>query len=257
MSTGAPARVAAVTGASSGIGAATAVALGRLGWRVALGARRSERLAEVARRVEAAGGSALAAALDVTEPDSIDAFFAAAEAAFGAADVVVSNAGVCVPGLLHEVGEEDLAIELRTNLLGPALVVRRALPAMLARGSGDLVFVSSQNAVAPRPFQAGYSAAKAGVESLARVLAMELEGTGVRATIVRPGPTASEFGRGWKPETIRRVLAAWKHWGLQRHLRWLPPESVASAVVAAVTAPPGTHLDLLQVMPEGPSPEAS
>ena len=81
---------------------------------------------------------------------------------------------------------------------------------------------------------------------------MELEGTGIRSTIVRPGPTASEFGRNWEPALLERILRSWKRWGVQRHLHLMPVESVARAVVAAVTTPPGTHLDVVQVMPEGP-----
>ncbi len=245
-------RVAIVTGASSGIGAATALALGRLGWQVALGARRLERLHEVARQVEEAGGRAFDHALDVTQPESIDRFFAAAEDMLGVPDAVVSNAGVGFPHLLHEAPVEALETELATNLLGPMLVARRAIPGMRARGGGDLVFVSSLNAVVPRTFQAAYTASKMGVEGLARVLQLELEGTGVRSTIVRPGPTGTEFGRGWSPDAARRVLASWRRGGLQRDLTWLPAESVAAAVVAVVTAPPGTHFDLLQVVPENP-----
>jgi NAD(P)-dependent dehydrogenase (short-subunit alcohol dehydrogenase family) len=251
------ARTALVAGASSGIGAAIASALGALGWSVAVGARRADLLAEVANEVEKAGGRAVALALDLRDPVSIDAFFDGAEAALGPADVLVANAGVCIPGLLHEVRADDLRVEIETNLLGPMLLARRAVASLRARdAAGDLVFVSSENAVAPRPFQAGYTASKWGLEGLARVLRMECEGTGVRATVVRPGPTApTDFARGWSPATLKRVLESWKHWGLQRHLRWMPPASVARAVVAAVTAPPGTHLDLIELVPEGPRDE--
>ena len=81
---------------------------------------------------------------------------------------------------------------------------------------------------------------------------MELEGTGIRSTIVRPGPTGSEFGRDWDPKLIQRILASWKYWGVQRHFKMMPAESVAAAVVSVVSAPPGTHIDVVQVMPEGP-----
>lgn len=243
-------RTAVVTGASAGIGAAIARALGALGWSVALGARRTPLLAEVGRGVEAAGGRAFAHALDVTDPLSIDAFFGAAEAALGPVDVVISNAGVGRPGLLHEVPIADLEHELRTNLLGPMLVTRRALPAMLERRRGDLVFISSMNVVEPRPFQLGYTASKAGVEGMAQVLRRDLEGTGVRATIVRPGATRSEFGFGWEPDILVRVLDSWKHWGFMRHMDMMDAEQVALAVVAAVTAPPGLHMDVIQVNPE-------
>lgn len=246
------ARTALVTGASSGIGAAIARAFGALGWRVALGARREDRLAEVAREVEAAGGKAFAHQLDVTSAASIDAFFDAAEVAHGPADVVVNNAGIGLPRLLHEAAVAELRRELDTNLLGPMLVARRAIPPLLELGRGDLVFISSLNAVAPRTFQAAYTASKAGLEGLARVLQMELEGTGVRSTIVRPGPTGSEFGAHYGGEMARRLLESWKYWGIMRQLHWMYPEHVARAVVACVTAPRGTHFDVIEVLPENP-----
>ncbi len=251
MSLAAP-RATAVTGASAGIGAATAVALGRLGWPVALGARRLERLERVGREVERAGGRPFVHALDVTRPASVESFFDAVEKELGPLDVVVSNAGLGIPALLHEASPEDLQTELETNLLGPMLVARRALPPMLERGSGQLVFISSQNAVQPRTYQAGYSASKAGVEALARVLQMELEGTGVRATIVRPGATGSEFGSTWGDALTRTVLESWRYWGVMRQLHFRPADRVASAVVAAVTAPEGASLDLIEVMPQNP-----
>jgi NADP-dependent 3-hydroxy acid dehydrogenase YdfG len=250
-----PDRVAVVTGASSGIGAAIARAFGRLGWAVALGARRTDRLEDVARRIRQDGGRPFACALDVTSAASVDAFIDATDAAVGKPDVVVNNAGVGIPGMLHELSVEDLQREILTNLLGPMLVVRRVLPSMIERRRGDLVFITSLNTVAPRPFQIGYSASKAGLEAMARTLQMELEGTGIRSTIIRPGPTLTEFGAGWAPGMLARVLDSWKEWGIMRHHQTLPPDSVAAAVVSAVTAPPGTHLDVIQINPEAPARE--
>jgi NADP-dependent 3-hydroxy acid dehydrogenase YdfG len=244
-------RTLLVTGASSGIGAAIARAFGKRGWAVAVGARRIDRLQAVAHDIEQAGGRAFAHALDVTQPESIDAFFTAAEVALGPMDVVVNNAGMGVPGLLHELAVEDIQRELATNLLGPMLVVRRALPAMLMRRHGDFVFISSMNVVAPRPLQLGYTAGKAGVEGMAHALRMELEGTGVRSIIVRPGPTRSEFGSKWRADILVRVLDAWKYWGFMRHNEYLDGDRVADAVVAAVTAPRGVSMDIIQVNPDG------
>jgi NAD(P)-dependent dehydrogenase (short-subunit alcohol dehydrogenase family) len=243
-------RTAVVTGASAGIGAAIAQALGALGWNVAVGARRAEPLAEVAAALEAAGGRALAHPLDVTDADSIDRFFGETEDAFGPAGVVVSNAGIGLPGLLHEVPIESIERELATNLLGPIRVVRRALPGMLAAERGDLVFISSMNVVEPRPFQLGYTAAKAGLEGMVSVLRRDLEGTGIRATIVRPGATRSEFGFGWDPNILTRVIDSWKAWGYMRHLDMMEGAHVAHAVMSVVTAPPGLHVDVVQVNPE-------
>jgi NADP-dependent 3-hydroxy acid dehydrogenase YdfG len=247
-------RVAVVTGASSGIGAATARALARRGFRVALGARREERLAAEARAIEAEGGKAFAHRLDVGDAVSVDAFFGAVETQLGAPGVVVSNAGVGTPYLLHEAPVEVLEAELRTNLLGALLVARRAIPGLRERGRGDLVFVSSLNAVLPRTFQAAYTASKAGLEAAARVLQMELEGSGVRVTIVRPGPTGSEFGSHWGGDAARRVLASWQYWGVMRQLHWMPAERVADVVAGVVEAPPDTALGLVEVLPENPRP---
>jgi NAD(P)-dependent dehydrogenase (short-subunit alcohol dehydrogenase family) len=239
-----------VTGASSGIGAATALELARLGWRLALGARREDRLQDVVKRIDDAGGRAFAHALDVTDPDSIERFYAASERALGAADALVSNAGMSTLGLLQHARVQDVQAEVAVNLLGPILMARRALPSMLERRSGHLVFVSSENSIRPRPYQTGYSAAKAGLENAARVLAMELEGTGVRSTVVRVGPTLTEFGARFEPDLLKAALASWKHWGVQRHLRWMKPESVARAI-AQTLAPPGpdSRVDLVEIMP--------
>lgn len=246
------ARTAIVTGASAGIGAATAVELGRRGWRVALGARRVERLAEVAREVEAAGGDAFARVLDVADPASIDAFYEAAQAALGPIDALVNNAGMSILNRLERAEAESLRAELDVNLLGPMLLCRRAIPAMLARRKGDLVFVSSENAVRPRPYQAGYSAAKAGLEALARVLAMELDGTGLRSVVVRLGPTGSEFGARMDHAVLKEALEAWKYWGLQRHLHWMPSESAAKAIVRLLETPvEESYTNLVEVQPGG------
>jgi len=247
-------RVAIVTGASSGIGAAIARALGACGFALALGARRAEELAAVAKTVEQSGGRAIPLPVDLSDPASLDAFFEAAEATLGPVDVLVNNAGICVPGLLHEVDAGALRRELAVNLLAPALLARRAIGSLLSRGArGDLVWISSENVVAPRPFQAGYTASKWGLEGLARTLRLELDGSGIRSTIVRPGPTfPTDFARGWEPALVKRILETWNALGLQRHLRGLPAESVAETVAAVVNAPPGTHFDVVHLGPEAP-----
>jgi len=248
--------VAVVTGASSGIGRVVASALGELGWAVAIGARRVDRLEEAAGEVEAAGGRPFAHHLDVTDPKSVDSFFDATEAALGGVDVLVNNAGMSVPGELHRVGVDDLRREVETNLLGPMYLSRRAIASMLDRASGgDLVFISSDATRNARPRMAAYSATKAGVELLARSLAMELEGTRIRSTVVRVGPTLSEFGFGWDLDVIEGLMAFWPRFGLQRHAGVLEPAAVARAVVFAVTAPAGVHLDTIEVQPEAPTGE--
>lgn len=244
-------RVALVTGASSGVGAATAAALGALGWNVAIGARRTEQLADTASAVREAGGTAFAHALDVTQPESIEAFFAAVESELGPVDTVINNAGIGRPGLLHEIDPDELRTEIATNLMGPMLVARRALPSMLAKSRGDLVFISSMAVLEARPFQAGYTATKSGIEGFAAVLRKDLESTGVRSTVVRLGATRSEFGLGWDSDVLLRVIESWQKWGYMRHMHMMEPEDVAAAIVGIVTAAPHVSQDVIQLNPEG------
>jgi len=103
---------------------------------------------------------------------------------------------------------------------------------------------------------ATYTATKGGLEALASVLAMELEGSGIRATSVRVGPTISEFGFGWPMEDIEELLGYWLRFGLQRHNGLLDASAVAQAVVAAVTAPAGVHFESIEVQPEAPVGDA-
>ncbi len=243
-----------VTGASSGIGAATAVECGRLGWRVALGARRMERLAAVAKQVEEAGGRAFAHALDVADPGSVDAFCAAASAELGPCDVLVNNAGQNLAALVHEARVEELRADVEVNLLGALYVTRALLPGMLERRAGDVVFVGSDSAARPRPYQGAYAAAKAGLEAFARVLEMETEGTGVRSILIRVGPTGSEFGTRMPQDRIHEILASWKYWGVYRNLHWMPAESVARAIVRTVRIPVDeSYPTVVEVQPGGRS----
>ncbi len=246
-------RTAVVTGASSGFGAAIAVALGELGWRVAVGARRFERLKETAALVEEAGGRAFAHRLDVSDSNSIDDFFAAVESELGVADVIVNNAGLSHPGLLEKLEPEKIREEIAVNLLGPALVSRRALAPLRAGGlRGDFIFISSDAKRSPRPHQSIYTATKAGLEGLAAALALEFEGTGLRSTIVRPGPAASEYAASWGEGKILDLLSHWRHFGLQRHLEFMPAEAVARGVVLVATTPAGVRIDTLEIQPEAP-----
>ena len=127
---------------------------------------------------------------------------------------------------------------------------------MLERRRGDVVFVTSEVALQPRPHMAGYVASKAGLEGFARAMAMECEGTGVRVGIVRPGPSSTEQGSTWDAETIDEVVASWSHWGLMRHHGALRPDDLADAVLAMVTAPRGTRYAVLEVQPEAPVDDA-
>jgi NADP-dependent 3-hydroxy acid dehydrogenase YdfG len=246
-------RTAVVTGASSGIGATIATELGRLGWKVAIGARRTDRLDETAARVRDAGGEPFAHRLDMSDAAAIDTFFAASESAIGPIDVVVNNAAVATPGLLVDVPPDAIAREVATNLTGPILLSRLAVASLRRRDArGHLVFITSDATRNPRPRMTTYTATKVGIESLAHTLGMELEGTGIRTTTIRVGPTISEFGFAWPADVVEGLMSYWPRFGLQRHAGILQPEDIARAVVTAVTAPPGVLLDTIEVQPEAP-----
>jgi len=252
-------RTAVVTGSSSGLGVAIAREMARRGWKIALGARRVGRLEEVATEIRSLGGLPFAHALDVSDVDSVERFFAASEAAHGVADVVVNNAGASRPGPLAEQDPEWLRDEVGTNLLGSLLITRRALISMQERAlAGDIVFMSSDSVRNPRPFQVTYGATKAALENLSDGLSVELEGTGIRCTKIRIGPAESEFGATWagvEAETLERTFAAWSRAAL-RDARtggvMIPAAIVARAVVDAVELPRGVLVDTIEIQPEVP-----
>lgn len=249
-------RPTVVTGASSGIGAATALALAAAGHPVALGARRVERCEEVAAQIRADGGEAVACPLDLTDADSVTTFAKDVTERLGDVEVVISNAGAVAPGTIVEVDSERFTHELDLTVVGAHRLVRAFVPAMVERRRGDVVFISSDTAVRPRPFMAAYSAGKWGLEGMVGSLQLELEGTGVRASVVRPGPTWSEMGTDWDDEDAAFVLTQWVRFGMARHPHFMKPTAVANAVATIVGAPRGVHLSLVEVNPEAPVEDA-
>ncbi|HTZ08891.1 MAG TPA: SDR family oxidoreductase [Acidimicrobiales bacterium] len=245
-------RPSVVAGASSGIGAAVAAALGAAGHPVVLGARRTERCEEVARRIRDGGGEAHVEHLDLADPESVEAFAAAAQKTVGPVDVMVTSAGHVRPGAALSTSPSDFAYTVAVNLLGAHRLVSAFGPAMTERHHGDLVFVSSEAVRTPRPSAAAYVASKFGLEGFVRALQLELEGTGVRATIVQPGQTLTGMGTDWDPEAATAVLEEWIRFGVARHNHFLRPAHVAAAVLAALDTPPGSHLPLIEVQPEAP-----
>jgi len=245
------ARIAAVTGASAGVGRAIAVALGAQGWTVALGARRRDRLEATAAEVERAGGTAFVHELDVTDPASVDAFFDAAEQTIGVVDVLVNNAGIGYLGAIADTTAERMRAAVDTNLLGVLFCTRRATSAMLERGGdGDVVFISSDSIEKPYPHMLVYGATKAAVEYLAAGLDVELGGTGIRISTIRLGPTVSEFNTSWPDEDMVDFMQAYERLGIKEDFNYIPVDHVAQAVVMAVTAPKGTKVSVLSVRPE-------
>jgi NAD(P)-dependent dehydrogenase (short-subunit alcohol dehydrogenase family) len=248
-------RPAVVTGASSGIGAATALGLAAAGFPVALGARRTDKLDEVAAQIRADGGEAVTHPLDLTDEESVETFAKAVAAELGDIEVLVSNAGAVAPGTIVEVDSERFTRELDLTVVGAHRLVKAFVPGMIERRRGDVVFISSDTAVRPRPFMAAYSSGKWGLEGMAQSLQLELEGTGVRASIVRPGPTWSEMGSDWDADEAGFVLTQWVRFGMARHPHFMKPAAVADAITTVVSAPRGVHLSLVEVNPEAPLEE--
>ena len=249
-------RVVAVSGGSSGIGRAVAAAFAAAGSRVAVGARGEARVREVAASLASpadGAGEALGLRLNVSDAGSVAAFYSEVEEAIGPVDVVVNCAAHARPGALHEISPEEIRSEVESGLVGSLLFSREGIRRMHERSAaGDVVFVSSASAELPWPLHAAYAGSKAGVEQAARSLALELEGTGVRATVVRVGNTAgTAFAADWQPAELQ-ALAEWQRLGILRHGGLLSPEQVAEAIVWTVGMPRSVQLDLVSVQPEAP-----
>lgn len=245
-------RPAVVTGASSGIGQATAEALAALGHPVVLGARRVEACEDTAARIRADGGEAVAIHLDLADSDSVEQFAKAAVDTLGSVEIVVSNAAQNIAGAVLDTDSEAFDGVLAVNLSGTHRLVRALAPAMAERRRGDIVFVTSDVAERPRPSMAAYVTSKWGLEGYVRSLQMELEGTGVRAIIVRPGPTVTGMGMDWDPEVTGQVINQWVEWGFARHDNFMRPAGVAEAIVAVLMLPRGIHATVIELQPEAP-----
>lgn len=223
---------AVVTGASSGIGAATATALADAGFHVVLGARREDRITELAERVK---GTALR--LDVTDADSVDAFVAKA----GCPRVLVNNAGGA-KGLapIAEANEEHWRWMWEVNVLGTLRLTRALLPALAESGDGHVVTVTSIAALDVYDSGGGYTSAKHAQSALHRTLRGEHLGQPVRFTEVLPGLVQTEFSEvRFEGDTER---AAKVYAGLTP----LSPQDVADVITFAVTRP--THVNLDQIV---------
>lgn len=243
-------RPAVVTGASSGIGAAIAETLAASGFPVAIGARRVERCEELARRLRDGGGDAVALPLDLADGCSVDSFVERAIDALGAIEIAVSNAGTITPGSTLDTDPDEYERQIRVNLLGAHRLVSRVGREMVGRSRGDIVFVTSDIVRTPRPFLSAYMASKWALEGLVQAMQMELEGSGVRVGVVRPGQTVTEMGTDWDADVTAEVLDHWIHWGVARHGGTLRPSSIAEAVVTMVSAARGTHYATIEVQPE-------
>lgn len=186
-------RVVVVTGASSGIGEATAMAFAAAGAEVVLVARRADRLEQVAGRCRALGSTATALAADLADLDRIDAVATRIVEAAGVPDVLVNNAGVPKRRKVIGMSAEDIEGVMALNYFSPVRLTLALLPAMVERGSGDVVNVSSLGAHMVSFGVGAYTASKAALEMFTEAMYVELAATGVRAHLLIPGTTRSEF----------------------------------------------------------------
>ncbi|HEX7166217.1 MAG TPA: 3-oxoacyl-ACP reductase FabG [Acidimicrobiales bacterium] len=220
-------RVAFVTGASGGIGRAAAVALAAQGVadRIAVGWATSEKGgAQTCKDVEAAGAKSLAIGVDVGDSKSVESAFGQIEAAFGAVEILVNNAGVTHDGLLVRMTDEQWSRVLRTNLDGAFHCIRRATPRMMRARYGRIVNVGSVAGLSGGAGQANYAAAKAGLIGLTRATARELATRGITCNLVAPGPVVTAMTDAL-PEERRAELAAQVPLG-----RFGTPEEVGASV---------------------------
>lgn len=187
-------RVALVTGTSSGIGAAIAEGFAAAGATVILAARRVERCAELARRIESSGGRAMPVALDVTDPDSISAAFDAATATVGLPGVVVNNAGIADPSLFLKTSPGSVDGVLATNFFGVWRVCQEAARRLAAaRSPGSIINIASVLGLGAAPGYSAYSASKGAVIQLTRTLALEFVRHGIRVNAIAPGWFVTEM----------------------------------------------------------------
>jgi NAD(P)-dependent dehydrogenase (short-subunit alcohol dehydrogenase family) len=207
-------KAAVVTGASQGLGRELARELSARGARVVLVARRQAALDAVVAEIRARGGQAHAIAADVADKHAVHRISAEASALVGPIDVLVHNAGTLGPtplALLLDTECEDFERALAVNVLGPFRLSKALAGAMVLRGSGTIVHVSSDAAVEPYPRWGAYGASKAAVEHLSRTWAAELGDQGVRVLAVDPGEMDTEMHRLADPEADRSALARPDH----------------------------------------------
>jgi NADP-dependent 3-hydroxy acid dehydrogenase YdfG len=240
-------KVAAITGASSGIGEATALALAAEGCTVALGARRKDRIDALAGRIEADGGRALAIEVDVADEESARSFVGAANAQLGGLDILVNNAGVMLLGPVAGADTEEWRRMIEVNGLGLLYCTHAALPIMGAAGSGHIVNVSS---VAGRSAAMGagvYNFTKFGVVGFSEALRQECTHANVRVTIIEPGYVETELqGHNTNPLVTERIEQMREEIG-----EVLVSEDIADAIAWAVSRPNRVSVNEILIRPTG------
>jgi NADP-dependent 3-hydroxy acid dehydrogenase YdfG len=232
-------KTAVVTGASSGIGEATARLLAREGYNVVLAARRGDRLMDLATEL---GKGTLAVPTDVTDPDACEELISRALETFDSVDILVANAGLGLYGPIAEGNPEDWRKMFEVNVLGVLHATRAAARHMLERGSGDVVFVSSlAGRRVPRADGAVYAATKHALTAIAEGLRVEVQARGIRVISVEPGLVRTEFPNSSFPSA--------EEYYAQREYSPLEAEDVARAILYAVEQPPSVSVNEILIRP--------
>jgi NADP-dependent 3-hydroxy acid dehydrogenase YdfG len=240
-------KVAAITGASSGIGEATALALADAGAAVAVGARREDRLSSLAERIEGGGARALALPVDVGDEDSARSFVTEAHAQLGGLDILVNNAGVMLLGPVEGAATDQWRTMVNVNVLGLLYCTHAALPLMREAGRGHIVNISS---VAGRSANAGsavYNLTKFGVGAFSEALRQEVSAAGIRTTVIEPGFVDTELQGHNEHPAVRE--------GIEKMRQSLPEvlraEDIAGAILYAVSAPQRVDVNEVLIRPTG------
>lgn len=236
-------KVALVTGASSGIGEATAEALAAQGASVVIGARRTDRLAALEERLTAGGTKVLSVELDVTNQEACQAAVQAAVDQFGALDILVNNAGVMLLGSIVGADTTDWTRMINTNVLGLMFMTDAALPHLLA-GKGSIVQISSVAGRVARLGSGVYNASKWAVGAFSESLRQEVTAKGVRVVVIEPGMVATELREHITDQAAKAAVQE-----RASQTRQLQASDIANAVVYAVTQPDYVAINEILVRP--------
>jgi len=237
-------RIAMVTGASSGIGAATAELLAREGAVVAAIARRADRLDALVRRIEAAGGRAAAFRADVARESEATKVVADVLARYGRVDILVNSAGIVRPGNVETADPAHWREQIEINLLAAMYLSQGVLSGMRARRDGHIVNVSSTAGRFVGPRHSGYAASKHAVNAFSEALRLEVAEAGIRVTIVEPGATNTEVFDSIPDAADRDVMN--KHITKEGNMR---AEDVANAILFALKQPPNVNVREIWLAP--------
>jgi NADP-dependent 3-hydroxy acid dehydrogenase YdfG len=235
-------KVVAITGASSGIGEATALLLAERGARLVLGARNPDGLDAVAARLSATGGDAVAKVTDVSCREDLTAFVALAAETYGQLDVLVSNAGIMPVSQFDELRVDDWEAMVDVNLKGVLFGIAAALPVFRRQGFGHFVNIASTAAFRVTPGQAVYAGTKLAVRAISEGLRQEA-GENLRVTIVSPGMTLTNFAESITDEAARAELER------RRDDIAMPPNAVARAIAFAIDEPADVDIGEVVVRP--------